>query len=745
MPKREIYFPEEGKIIILTGTVSDKKYRTAYGSRTAVLYLSHIEEEKTKKAGGFRKKDTIVMCCLTDTAEEDIPAIDETVRVRGKVSLFRKATNPGEFDLREYYQILNISYRCNQTEILARSGTDFPFKEQLFQLKCRLSEILGEIYPEKEASVLRAMLLGEKSGLEEEIKELYQLNGMIHILSISGLHISLLGTALYRLMKKCFFPLWIRVPVVTGLMWCYGIMTGMGVSTERAVFMFMLYLSAELLGRTYDMLTALALTAVMMLIKQPLLVRHSGFLLSFGAVLGIATVLPWWKDTAEGLFHKNRLKKKPGSLSADRDAVKKLVGRVWEGLILSTAIAIATLPVLLYFYYSYPIYSLLLNLLIIPLTGVVLVDGMISMGIGFFWIRGAVFSGLPGRLILWFYEYCCEKFLMFPGSIKIGGRPAAWQILLYYAVLIFLIVWHYFDEEAEGRSEVPPFGRWMLLLGMIQFLFLRPFGGFTAWFIDVGQGDCIVIRNENGNCYMVDGGSTDKSRTGTYQILPFLKSEGIGELEAVFVTHPDEDHISGVLEMMEQSDYGVKIKKLILPDAAQEIKERELYDLRRTAALSRIPVSYIGRDDALWDKNLKMICLGPQKGILTEEMNEISIVLYLSYGDFSMLLTGDVTGAPEEELLTEWEKSGISGRLTVLKAAHHGSRYSTPEELLRLTKPACAIISAGKDNRYGHPHEELTERLKENGCLIYSTIECGAIRCRTDGKSVKFSCYLKEQ
>ena len=169
------------------------------------------------------------MCYMTEAdSGESLPHIGETVRVSGKVSLFREASNPGEFDLKEYYQILNISYKLNQAEIQERSGSGFPLKEKLFQLKCDYSEILEKIYPEKEASVLKAMLLGEKNGLEEEVKELYQLNGLIHILSISGLHISLLGMAVSGFLKRCRIPLWLRAPAAIGVMWCYGLMTGMG-------------------------------------------------------------------------------------------------------------------------------------------------------------------------------------------------------------------------------------------------------------------------------------------------------------------------------------------------------------------------------------------------------------------------------------------------------------------------------------------------------------------------------------
>lgn len=681
-----------------------------------------------------------------------LPQIGETVIISGKVSLFREASNPGEFDPKGYYQILNISYKLNQAEILEHSGSGFPLKEKLFELKTCCSQILEKIYPAKEASILKAILLGDKNGLEEEIKELYQLNGLIHILSISGLHVSLLGMAVSGFLKKCRVSVWLRAPVSIGVMWCYGIMTGMGVSTWRAVFMFGLHLTAELFGRTYDMLTALSLAAILMLAENPLLVLHSGFLLSFGAVLGIGVVLPWWKELLEN----------------------KMTKLVKEGFYLSTAIAVATLPILLCFYYVYPVYSLLLNLYVIPLMSLVLGIGAVSLILGFFLPGAAFYIGIPVRAVLWFYEASCRQALNLPKGIKIGGKPEIWQIIAYYGILFLLIIWHNRAEEDLRRREInggnrsgrgrgssgtgrdnvnratgktgsevfpiPVICQWLLVLGMTWLLLERPFGGFSVTFLDVGQGDCIVMRGENGDCYMVDGGSTSKSKVGKYQILPFLESEGIGELEAVFLTHPDEDHISGVMELMEQSGYGVKINSLILPDASQEIKEEKLLELRQRAAKHGIPVYYIGRGDVLEDKNLKFTCLGPEKGIMTDEINEISIVLYAEYGEFRMLLTGDVTGTPEEELLSELE-----GRepLTVLKVAHHGSKYSTPRELLEMTDPVIAVISAGEDNRYGHPHEELMERLKRQGCHIYQTTEGGAITMRVRNGRIRVEEFKK--
>lgn len=755
--------PEEGERIIMTGIVKNKEYRVMYGEKIPVLYVSSVGD----------KNDRQVMCYIKDAGEgNELPRMGETVKVSGKVSLFPEASNPGEFDLKEYYQILNVSYKLNQTEILKRSEICSLLKEKLFQIRCSCCEVLEKIYPEKEASILKAMLLGEKNGLEEETKELYQLNGLIHILAISGLHVSLLGTAVSGGLKKCGAPVLLRVPAAVALMWCYGLMTGMGVSTWRAVFMFSMHLAAELIGRTYDMMTALSLAAVLMLTEQPLLVRHSGFLLSFGAVLGIGLVLRWWKGILErmaGIGFSGR-ERQSGAIKDGNILIllgEKLTESVRNGICLSSAIALTTLPVLLYFYYKYPIYSLLLNLYVIPLMVVVFGFGACSLAVGFLLPEAGIFLGMPDRFILWLYEVSCREALKLPGAAGIAGRPEVWQIAVYYGILFFLILWQHLAEERrehagavtekrrryEGKrlkkgfrtegaagEEIPAVSQWLLILGILWLLFIRPCSGFSVTFLDVGQGDCIVMRNENGNCYMVDGGSTSKSRVGKYRILPFLESMGIRELEAVFVTHPDEDHISGVMELTGQSGYGVKINSLILSDTSPEMKRGELAQLRKQAAEYGIPVYYIGRGDCIQDRNLKVTCLGPEKGILTDEVNEISTVLYMEYGEFRMLLTGDVTGKPEEELLAELEGRDT---LTVLKVAHHGSKYSTPREFLKLTDPVYAIISAGRDNRYGHPHEELMERLTEQGCHICQTPESGAITMEVRNGKIRVEEFLK--
>ena len=198
-------------------------------------------------------------------------------------------------------------------------------------------------------------------------------------------------------------------------------------------------------------------------------------------------------------------------------------------------------------------------------------------------------------------------------------------------------------------------------------------------------------------------------------------------MEAVFVTHPDEDHCNGIRELMESGELqGIAIKHLVLPDISQDGKEEPYLELEQMAAKAGIPVSYISRGQQIAKNRLTITCLHPSKGYLTKEANEYSTVLTLTNGNFSAMLTGDVEGEGEQKLTQLLQETGGS-KITVLKVAHHGSKYSTGETFLETISPDIALISAGENNSYGHPHEELLERLTEAGCHIYQTKDSGAI------------------
>lgn len=664
-------------------------------------------------------------------------SIGNTIRIKPPYRIWEpeEPSNPGQFDARLYYQTQHITYLASgKNAVLTADGCFWP-GEFLRRLRDRLGFRCDRLFGEDRSGVLKAMLLGDKTELSEDTKNIYQKSGMSHLLVISGLHISIVGMSFYRFLRKRGCSYGISGVVGLMLVFLYGGMTGMSVSTVRAVTMFGLAVLADYLGRSYDMLSALAAAALILLMEQPLYVRSASFLLSFGAVLGVGLVYP----ALQSLFE---VRSKPGS-----------------AFLVSLSIQLSTLPLIQWFYYEFPVYSVFLNLLVIPLMGVLMLCGIAALGIS---IVSWGLAGLPAlvcRVILGLYEWLGEGTLKLPGAVAVCGRPKLWQILLYYGGMAGFVLWRSKvrekenwelclraakgGEEKEETREEGEQGRkkrrrekgtvTAIAVLLCICLQLRLHKGFSFTMLDVGQGDGLFLRTEAGTTCLIDGGSSDVKQVGRYRILPFLKERGVGNLDYVMVTHTDEDHISGIKELLEQAGEGggIKIRTLLL--SKQSLEEEAGLRLRKLAVEAGTDVRIMKAGMVLEDKSTKICCLHPEEGADYADKNAGSLVLRLSYGEFSMLLTGDLEETGEREIL----QREVDTDCDILKAGHHGSRFSTTEEWLTAAHPRLTLISCGEDNSYGHPHEETLERLQEAGSQILVTTKEGAVTIYSDGKGFR--------
>ena len=264
-----------------------------------------------------------------------------------------------------------------------------------------------------------------------------------------------------------------------------------------------------------------------------------------------------------------------------------------------------------------------------------------------------------------------------------------------------------------------------MLLVAVAVLTIHPGKELELGFLDIGQGDSIVVSC-GGKHMLIDGGSTSKKNVGKYQIIPFLKYKGIGSLDAVVMTHEDEDHISGIFEILDDMEKGgIRVKQLILPEVAESSRGDNYHKLENRARELNIPITYINTGESFSLGKAGFTCLNPQLNMTTEGANAYSTVLLMRYGTITALFTGDM----EEEGLENVNSVLRSNpqQLTLLKVAHHGSKYTTNEEFLELTRPKLSIISCGRDNSYGHPHQELLDRLKAFDSQIYRTDQSGEI------------------
>lgn len=703
----------EGETVLLSGQVYQKEYRIRYGEEVLILYLNSVLYSQEADASAFKKNHNLsklsdinpidsIMCELNISELPKggvVPQLGSKVLIKGTWQTFAHATNPGEFDAANYYGTLGISAKIKDGKLWATGKKHWKIREALFRCKQHLLSNLYKTFPQKEAAILAKMLLGDGSSLDEEVRELYQNNGIVHILSISGLHITMIGMGVYKGLRKFTCPLGISAVAGAGMIILYGAMTGFGISACRAIGMYLIHMLGEFLGKTYDMLTAMGILAVGILFDNPGLVYHSGYLLSFASVCGVGILSPMLQLPTEWF------QKRPGERSII-SLLKKQLQRLGGNLSVSAAVTIFTLPVQLFFFFKVPVYSVIINLFVIPLMSVVMIIGILVM-----LFPGLCFmSPIVVGIFAWF-EWLCNAFEKLPGHTWLTGRPQMWKILAYYVVLLLVVFLRKYMKK-------------MIQLGcivvLVLFIGIRKASVFQVTFLDVGQGDCICVQTTGGKCFLFDGGSSDKANIGDRVILPFLQYYGIGEVDGVFLSHPDKDHYSGLLELLKEST--IAVGKIYLPDVGAE-SQKDFTEFME--GVGEIEVQYIAQGDIWKTEDLLLTCLHPLRGYEADS-NMYSACMLLEKGDFSLLLTGDVEGDGESLLAEALKERGID-KVNVLKVAHHGSRNSTSENYLTQIQPQVSVISCGEDNRYGHPHRETLERLEKVGCIVVTTPEYGAI------------------
>ncbi len=672
-----IFLEKENQEIQVTGEV----YRKSHTSKVQILYLKNNSINHSK-------------IIIYDSNFIEIP-IGKKISLCGTVSLFDTSHNPGNFDQQMYYakQDIYASVWCN--EVIEISGETDWLRDGLYRLKTQWTEQIKKTMGEEKGGILCAMLFADKSSMDADIRELYQKSGIGHVLAISGLHISFIGIGIYHLLRKTGLSYMISGIAGVVLLSLYVIMIGFSVSVLRAFVMLLFKIGADMSGRVYDIVTALAVAAMITVAYQPLYVQDAGFLLSYGAILGIVWVGPALK---KGFPTK----------------------KVWlDGWYASIGIQIILFPILLWFYYEVPTYAFFLNLFVIPLMSWVLGLGIFGTLLGMFWKNGGWVLLKGCSALLSIFEIGSQMTSQLPLSRIIFGRPTVYSMVLYYTILGVLILG---IEKFKKKKKLIG-----VLYGIAFFcITFHSNGKLQITMLDVGQGDGIYIEGPTGTDYFIDGGSSDVEAVGRYRIEPCLKSFGVRSLEYVFISHGDSDHYSGIKEMLERQIYGVKIKNLVLPVHFRE--NNALIELAEVAIKYHTNVCIMNAEQTITEEGLQITCIQPDKSEEPMGDNAGSMVLEIIYEDFSMLMTGDVEGKGEEVLMQKLKGK----KYDILKVAHHGSKNSTSEGFLQMIQPQIAWISAEKENRYGHPHEEVIERLKKIGCKIQRTDEDGAITLRID-------------
>lgn len=701
----------QGKLLVYGGEESFKK----------------SPQQEGNKAAGLDDNNAV------ETPEGIYGQVGDGIQLTGSIREFHDYGNPGRMNTVMSNKAKGI---CGRAMISKYSLVIEPRQENSLarlaeQVRNKYEEYMTQAMPKQDAAAIFAMLFGGYQGIRPELLEAFTVTGIVHILSVSGSHITLMAGTANIVGRFLHMSPRATAALATGVILFYSLLAGAIPPVIRSALMGILTLLALTAGRERDAQHILGLVALGLLLYSPLWLFDISFQLSFGATAGLLYLAPLLRE---------RLRKKLPVFVADSLAV-------------TIGAQLSVLPIIAWYFNVLSLSSLLANLVIAPIVEWIIVAGLLAgllaslipMAGKVVFLLASVVLGLVYELSRWVAAL--------PGSQIYMPTFSWWGGILYYMELGWLII----DGEHKKRlmpcvdmgGKLRDSKGWqaVFLLGVLVVIFccwqiLGNNKEMQVHFIDVGQGDSALVITPHGRAFMVDTGGV---REGSYDIgsrvdVPYLLHYGVQKLDYIFLTHAHDDHAGGVKGILTKIPVGAigighegaedylqafgtgkigKIKKLLVP--LQEGSSIELDGVRI---------------DMLYSPESKKV----QESHLQATGNEFSNLIRVSYGEASFLFTGDLVAEQEQQVLA----NGTNVASTVLKVGHHGSRTSSSQEFLTAVNPGWAVISCGYNNSFGHPHKEILNRL--NSCTkaeILRTDQQGAIVFRTDGKSIKVESFYQ--
>lgn len=571
-----------------------------------------------------------------------------------------------------------------EDEIAITYDEDILWQDRIAQLRQWLKNALKNTFPEDTFPFAQALLLGDTSDIDYETDTDFKVSGIRHVIAVSGLHVSilvaLLGAVTFR--KK-----YLMVPVGLGVLFLFAALAGFSPSVTRACLMSGLLLLALLFNREYDGATALSFAVLVMLLWNPLVIASVSFQLSVASVAGIYLFDPRIRPWLQSLL--------PDPAGDKRK--QRLVTWFTASVSITLSAMTLTTPLCGYYFGMVSLVGVVTNLLALWVVSGIFYGIMAVCLLYALWVPGAVFLAKlvswPVRYVLWVASVMADLPLaaVYTDSVYI----VLWLIFVYVLLAVFAF--------SGRRSPKQLLCCGILGLCIALFASWTETGETRITVLDVGQGQCVLLQSE-GMTYMVDCGGDVDSQTADIAAAHLL-SRGIDHLDGLIVTHLDRDHAGAVEYLLSRID----TELLILPAVPSELTAGETI--------------YASQDLFLQAGETKITIYAPT---FPGTANEKSLCVLFDTEKCDILITGDRDGFGERSLLRNSDLPDVD----ILIAGHHGSKNSTCEELLTAVSPEIVCISAGEDNPYGHPAQELLQRLAEFGCTVYRTDKHGTITIR---------------
>ena len=682
-----------GQSIQMSGVVREEpQIKTLPNGATQLRLIVDAESVKLK---GTEKNicGGLILTYYPKEGEEFPTArIGDKISAGGNLKLLTNYNNPGQVDGVTRMKANGITARMSAGKQgisveEVEGGLRIKFLRGVAAIREHYRESMAEVMSREDAAAIFAMLFGGYAGLNPELVEDFQTTGIVHILSVSGSHMSMLAMATAWLCLLLKFPRALTFTLGFFVIGTYAILSGLLPQVLRSASMGILIFLAKTFDAESEGARLLSLVAIAMLINQPLLLFDVSFQLSFTATAGLMYL-------SEGL----------------RNSMERLPKFFSEPISMTLAAQVASLPVIVWYFNQISLSSVLANVFVMPLLEVVIIGGLLG---------GIIAAVVPiaGKI------FFTGEALIFGAGAELNRVFANLPLSSVQVPTLGLLAGFFYYAALILRRPI-------ILLPIIFLLALNIFktSDVEVSFVDVGQGDCAVVVTPHGKCLLFDtGGVREKVfDVGGRVVVPYLKHENIREVDKIFLTHVHEDHSGGA---------GAVIKKFPVEEIITAGEPKSEYAAVFGIAEKFLPPMRAGHAGEIFsvDGVQVEILFAPQVG----SGNEISNVYRIRYGDVTFLITGDLVKEIEAQILRE----GVDVSSTVLKVGHHGSATSSSEEFLRAVKPKCSVICVGYGNNFGHPRAEVLERLENLPTKIFRTDRDGLIKFKTDGKNLRVDTF----
>lgn len=665
-------------------------------SATAVVIKGPSEGEYNYKytvkarTGKYKNKKFIV---YINKKNKKLLEYGDLIEIKGEYSAPEVARNYKGFDYSQYLKTVNIygTIKVEESKIINKNQLS-PILISINNIKEKMIDNANRNMPKRTANLLLGILIGERDNIQEDIIESFRTANLSHILAVSGAHTSYIILGITYLISKSKTPKRIGYIITIINLLIFIIITGASYSVVRACIMAIVVIGAKICYRKENFFTSICISLIIILIQNPFAINDIGLKLSFMGTAGIVI----FNKSITNFFIKLKIKQK-----------------IAEALSVTFSAQLMIMPITILNFNTISLTFFISNILASPLLGIIIIFGFISIFIS------SILNPISKILFLILHIFLELLILVskvtekIPGSSILVKTPNILFAIVYYILILFFNYFFVIKQNPTRRfhkkiikiitiKNIKNAFKAIAVVFLIMLLLTRIVGiinpTLKIYFIDVGQGDSTLIVTPKNKKILIDGGEGK-----TNVLFQYLLDRRINKIDYIIISHFDSDHCNGLIEIIEK----MRVENIVMSKQSKESEEyKKILEIIKQ---KNIKVSSVKAEDKIIiEKNLYIKILNPAEKFEFQDLNNNAIVAKLVYKNFSMLFTGDIEKA--EESLAKKYKNELKS--TILKVAHHGSKTSTSEEILKYVEPQIALIGVGENNKFGHPNQITIEKLK---------------------------------